>query len=61
MNDEYEVYFKDPRGLVQDIISNPDFASIFDYAPYHEYLDGVHHFQNMMSGNWAWRQAVRPF
>jgi hypothetical protein len=51
MNDEYKVYFKDPRGLVQDIISNPNFASIFDYAPYHEYLDRVHHFQNMMSGN----------
>lgn len=61
MSDEYEIYFKNPRVLVQDMISNPGFANEFDYAPYHEYFDGVHHFQNMMSGNWAWRQAVRPF
>jgi len=61
MDDEYNVYFKDPRVLVQDMISNPDFVSEFNYTPYHKYFDGVHHFQNMMSGNWAWRQVVRPF
>ena len=61
MNDKYEVYFKDLRVLIQDMISNPDFTNEFDYAPYYEYFDGVHHFQNMMSANWAWRQAVCPF
>ncbi len=44
MDNEYEVYFKDPRVLVQDMISNPDFANEFDYMPYHEYFDRVHHF-----------------
>jgi len=58
MDDVYEVWFRDPRLLVQGIISNPDFASEFNYAPYHEYLDKVHQYQGMMSGNWAWRQAV---
>ena len=53
MNNEYDVYFKDPRVLVQNMISNPDFASEFNYVPYHKYFDGVHHFQNIMSSNWA--------
>ena len=58
MDDAYEVWFRDPRLLIHGIISNPDFASEVDYAPYHEYFDKVHQYQNMMSGNWAWRQAV---
>jgi hypothetical protein len=44
MDDEYNVYFKDPRVLIQDMISNPDFASEFNYAPYYKYFDRVHHF-----------------
>ena len=51
MNDEYNVYFKDPRVLIQNMISNLDFVSEFNYAPHHKYFDRVYHFQNMMSGN----------
>lgn len=59
MQAEYDVWFRDPRALVHNILSNPDFKSGFDYAPYQERTtDGVHRFQDFMSGNWAWKQAV---
>lgn len=64
MDGTYEVWFRDPRQLVHNIISNPDFKDEFDYVPFHEY-DGTdetnHRFHNFMSGDWAWKQAVRHF
>jgi Plavaka transposase len=59
MNTEYDVWFRDPRTLVHDLLSNPDFKAGFDYAPFQEHTsDGVHRFQDFMSANWAWKQAV---
>lgn len=59
MSSEYDVWFRDPLKLVQNLLSNPDFDNEFDYAPLQEYdLDGKHRFQNLMSGDWAWKQAV---
>jgi hypothetical protein len=59
MQAEYDVWFRDPRILVHNLLSNPDFKSDFDYAPFQEHTtDGVHRFQDFMSGNWAWKQAV---
>jgi hypothetical protein len=59
MQADYDVWFRDPRTLVHNLLSNPDFKSDFDYAPFQERTtDGVHWFQNFMSGIWAWNQAV---
>jgi hypothetical protein len=59
MEAEYDVWFQDPRILVHNLLSNPDFKSDFDYAPFQERTtDGTHRFQDFMSGNWAWMQAV---
>jgi len=59
MEAEYDVWFRDPRTLVHNLLSNPDFKSGFDYAPYQERTTvGVHRFKDFMSGNWAWNQAV---
>ena len=59
MEAEYDVWFRDPRTLVHNLLSNPDFKSGFDYALYQERTTvGVHRFQDFMSGNWAWNQAV---
>lgn len=59
MQAEYDVWFRDPRSIVQNMLSNPDFKSEFDYAPFQEYDgDGIHRFRDLMSGNWAWQQAV---
>jgi hypothetical protein len=56
MQAEYDVWFRDSRILVHNI---PDFESEFDYAPFQEYIgDSVHRFQDFMSANWAWQQAV---
>lgn len=59
MSAEYDVWFRDPHILVHDLLSNPDFKADFDYAPFQERTsDGVHRFQDFMSANWAWNQAV---
>lgn len=59
MTAEYEVWFRDPRLLIRDILANPDFKDEFDYAPLQEYsAGGAHRYQNFMSGDWSWKQAV---
>jgi hypothetical protein len=48
--------------LVQNLLSNPDFKTDFDYAPFQERTtDGVHRFRDFLSGNWAWNQAVSHY
>lgn len=60
MLDEHEVWFRDPRQLLRNLLANTDFDGEFDYAPFQEYDEkGKHRYQDFMSGNWAWRQAVR--
>ena len=59
MRAEYDVWFRDPRTLVHNLLSNRDFKSDFDYAPFQERtVDGLHRFYDFMSSNWAWNQAV---
>jgi hypothetical protein len=61
MEVEYEIWFRDPRLLVRNLLSNPDFESGFDYAPFQERtVNGVHRICDFMSANWSWRQAVSP-
>lgn len=59
MEAEYVVNYRDPLTVVEKLIENPDFTTEFDYSPYHEYFDSKHRFRHFMSGDWAWRQAVR--
>ena len=43
-----------------NMLQNPDFANSFDYAPLREYDEnGNCRYKNFMSGDWAWKQAVR--
>lgn len=56
---EYTVCFRDPLSVVRSMISNPDFNGQFDYAPYTEHEDGKRRWSDVMSGDWAWKQAVR--
>ncbi|KZP02250.1 hypothetical protein FIBSPDRAFT_703416, partial [Athelia psychrophila] len=58
MEDTHEVWFRDPRELIKNLLSNSDFDGEFDYTPYQEYDgDENHRYQHFFSGNWAWRQA----
>ena len=56
---EYKVFFRDPLSVVQSMISNPDFKGQFDYTPYREFEGDERRLTDLMSGNWAWKQAVR--
>jgi hypothetical protein len=55
---EYTTFFRDPLAVVRSIISNPDFNDRFDYAPYTEFEDEKQRWSDLMSGKWAWKQAV---
>ena len=58
---DYDIWFWDTHPLVLNLLSDPDFDHEFNYVPFQEHtIDGVHRFQDFMSGNWAWKQAVCP-
>jgi hypothetical protein len=59
MHASYDVWYRDPRTVIRNQLSNPDFAGEIDYAPLQEFgANGKRRFQNFMSGNWATNQAV---
>jgi hypothetical protein len=59
-NEEFTVYFRDPRKVLQLQIANPDFKFEMDFAPKQVFGKGnSREYMDFMSGNWAWRQAVR--
>lgn len=56
---EYEVWFRDARTMVADILKNKSFMGELDCSPYKEYdSNGKRRYKDMMSGDWAWNQAV---
>jgi len=59
MEQTYEVYFRDPRQLFLNMLSNPAFAEDFDYTPMQVFdTNGSRRYEHFMSGDWAWKQAV---
>lgn len=58
MKKNYEVWYRDPRQVVKNMLANQDFEKDFDYVPTKNYRDGKREWSNFMSGNWAWKQAV---
>lgn len=58
MSTKYDVWCRDPHVVLQNILANPDFKDGIDYSPYREFASGKRRYTNLMSGNWAWRQAV---
>jgi hypothetical protein len=59
MKATYDVWYRDPHDLIHNMLANPDFDAEFDCSPFQEYdKDGNHCFQDFMSSNWAWAQAV---
>lgn len=59
---EYDVWFRDPLTVLRNQLKNPDFAKEMDYAP-KEVRDEQdrRRYTDFMSGDWAWRQAVRAW
>jgi hypothetical protein len=59
MENEYEIWFRDPRLLFKNMLANRDFHGFFDYAPFRQYDNkGNRQYEHLMSGDWAWKQAV---
>ncbi|KAF8811770.1 hypothetical protein BYT27DRAFT_7252477 [Phlegmacium glaucopus] len=54
----YDVHFCDPRTVLRNQLSNPDFKDEVDYTLLREYgPKNKRIWSNFMSGNWAWSQA----
>lgn len=58
MSGKYDVFYRDPRLVVENILANPEFDGHFDYAPYRQFADNKRRWSDFMSGNWCWKQAV---
>jgi Plavaka transposase len=59
MTAEYEVWFRDPHLVIKNMIGNPDYKDSFDTAPIQVFDgNGDRKYENFMSGDWAWEEAV---
>ncbi|KAF8798474.1 hypothetical protein BYT27DRAFT_7122845, partial [Phlegmacium glaucopus] len=55
---EYEVWHRDPRIVLHQQLANPDFDGKIHYTPFRETdVNGERRWQDLMSANWAWKQA----
>ena len=58
---EHHVYYRNPLEIVHNILANQDYKDGFDYAPFREFRDEKRRWTDVMSGNWAWKQAVSVY
>jgi hypothetical protein len=59
MSETYELVFRDARTILHDQISRPELDGHFNYTPYIQYNEMGHRvWSNLMSGTWAWDEAV---
>lgn len=59
MRDQHEVWFRDPRLVLQEMLANPDFDSEFEYVPVREFVGGIERrYTDYMTGDAVWRHAV---
>ena len=62
MEQVYELNAHNILDVVWDQLATPDFKDQFNYMPYKEFNSkGEHIWSNLMSGQWAFMQAVRSF
>ena len=59
MTAEYQLWYRDPRQVIHNILSNPEFALGIDYAPRCDFQNEKRRYCDFMSGDWAWDQCVR--
>jgi hypothetical protein len=58
----YEVWYRNPDAVVLTMLGNPDFDRQFDLRPYVDLnADGIRRWNNIMSGNVAWRKSVSRY
>ncbi|KAG2091332.1 uncharacterized protein F5147DRAFT_823151 [Suillus discolor] len=59
MDSEYEVWFRDPREVAHNMLTNSTYTNEIDYCPYREYSTegNKRQWKDFMSGDWVWNQA----
>ncbi|KAF7303447.1 hypothetical protein MIND_00573500 [Mycena indigotica] len=57
MTQTYEVWFRSPLAIFERQLANPEFRDELDWAPKRVFKNDNRQFTDLMSGNWAWRQA----
>lgn len=58
MDASYEVWFRSPLQVLEGQIANPEYKNMMDFVPKRVYHEGKCQYSDLMSGNWAWDQAV---
>ena len=59
MHAKYDVHFRDPHIVLHNQLGNPDFTNEIDFAAKEVHDENNKcHYQDFMSGDWAWRQSV---
>ncbi|KAE9403278.1 hypothetical protein BT96DRAFT_815328, partial [Gymnopus androsaceus JB14] len=53
----YEVWFRDPLKVLEQMLANPSFKNKFDVSPKQLFNNGKHLYRNLITGNWAWVQC----
>lgn len=62
MLESYHLCFRDPRDILLNQIASPGLQGHFDYTPYMQFnRKGDRVWSNLMSGAWAWQEAVTVF
>jgi hypothetical protein len=61
MDEKYQVFYRNPHAVIKLMLANKAFDGNFDYTPYRQYENGQRVWRDFMSGNFSWKQAVRPF
>ena len=58
--DTYDVWYRDPRQVIHNILASSGFTSEMDYVPYREYntTNNQRCWEDFMSGDWAWETVV---
>ena len=61
MDDVYNVWMRDPDSTISQIIGSTDYINLMDFVPYRKFdtETNMHRWQDFMSGDWAWEEAVR--
>jgi Plavaka transposase len=58
MDASYEIWFRSPLQVLEGQIANPEYNDMMDFTPKRVYHEAKRQYTDLMSGNWAWDQAV---
>ncbi|KAF5342782.1 hypothetical protein D9758_017123 [Tetrapyrgos nigripes] len=54
---EYQVWFRDPLAIMEQMLANLSFKTEMDVSPKRLFKNGKRLYRDLMTGNWAWTQC----